>query len=300
MEKMVSETVRKRYAGEIEAATGIRSRALLRAFATVPREQFLGPAPWQLLTAPVVGQTGIQSIEVSDPERLYSNASVVLDPSRSLTNGNPGTLAPWLDALDLAAGDSVFHLGCGTGYYSALISEIVGTAGRVTAVEVDPKLASIALDSLAAYPNVEVIEGDGGTIPPGQRDAILINAGVTHPPAIWLDSLKTGGRLLVPLTVDVGMPNVGKGVVLLVRREELGYAARFLATPVMIFTCTSARDPNAGQLLMKALMSGAMASVRSLRRDTHAPAESCWLHAPDFCLSTSRTDQPHGATTNGN
>ena len=38
MEKMVSEQVRKRYADKIEAATGIRSRALLRALATVPRD----------------------------------------------------------------------------------------------------------------------------------------------------------------------------------------------------------------------------------------------------------------------
>jgi protein-L-isoaspartate(D-aspartate) O-methyltransferase len=130
------------------------------------------------------------------------------------------------------------------------------------------------------------MEGDGGAIPPGQRDAILINAGVTHPPAIWLDSLKPGGRLLVPLTVDVGMPHVGKGVVLIVKRKESGYTARFLAMPVMIYTCTSVRDANAGQLLTKALMRGAMTSVRSLRRDGHAPGEDCWLHAPEFCLST--------------
>ena len=31
-------------------------------------------------------------------------------------------------------------------------------------------------------------EGDGGTIDAGPADAILVNAGATHPPPLWLDS----------------------------------------------------------------------------------------------------------------
>jgi len=53
----------------------------------------------------------------------------------------------------------------------------------VAAVEIDPALASRAKANLARYPNVEVVEGDGGTVDTGVRDAILINAGVTHPSA---------------------------------------------------------------------------------------------------------------------
>jgi len=61
---------------------------------------------------------------------LYQDVAVFLDSSKSLTNGNPSTLAPWLDALDLAEGKSVFHLGCGTGYYTAIIAEVVDHEGR--------------------------------------------------------------------------------------------------------------------------------------------------------------------------
>ena len=204
---------------------------------------------------------------------------------RTLTNGNPGTLAPWIEALDLLEGASVFHVGCGTGYYSAIIAEVVGPKGSVTAVEIDSRLAAMARENLSEYPNVDVREGDGGTLCPGPRDAILVNAGVTHPAAIWLDNLKPGATLLVPLTCEFGLPNVGKGFVLQIKRVSPStYTAHFLPSPVMIYSCTSVREASVMQLLGKALMSGTMTSVQSFRRDPHSPETACWLHTDTFCL----------------
>jgi protein-L-isoaspartate(D-aspartate) O-methyltransferase len=284
----VSEEVRTQYADEIAAISGIRSQALRNAFARVPRQRFLGPAPWRVLSQGTGGPGQIQLSEVSDPRDIYRNVAVMLDESRTLTNGNPGTLAPWIDALGLCEGASVFHVGCGSGYYSAVIAEVVEPKGSVTAVEIDPKLASMARENLSVYSNVDVIEGDGGTLCPGPRDAILVNAGVTHPAAIWLDNLKIGGTLLVPLTFEFGVSNVGKGFVLRIKRERpSAYTARFLPAPVMIYSCTSVRDASAMQLLAKALMTGAMTSVQSLRRDPHAVGPTCWLHTDAFCLSTT-------------
>jgi len=42
--------IRRRYAEDIRALANIRSDALISAFAKVPREHFLGPGPWQILT----------------------------------------------------------------------------------------------------------------------------------------------------------------------------------------------------------------------------------------------------------
>jgi protein-L-isoaspartate(D-aspartate) O-methyltransferase len=283
---MVSSETRKRYADEIRVSTGILSEALVRAFAVVPREEFVGPRPWKVLSKAAPGQLKPQVAEVTEPAELYQDAAIFLDPTKMLTNGNPGTLAPWLDALQLAEGHSVFHLGCGTGYYTAVMAEVVGPSGRVTAVEVERVLAVQARASLARYPQVEVIEGDGGVMETGPRQAILINAGVTHPTEEWLNSLADGGNLVLPMTVEFGMPHIGKGFPLLVTRRGSQYAARFLRGPVVIYSCTSVRDQNVGTGFWQQTMSGTFSSVQSLRRDAHTAETTCWLHCTTFCLST--------------
>jgi len=281
---MVSDDVRRRYAEEISAIVKGCSVPLLKAFANVPREGFLGSGPWRVLSR-ISGKMQPQVTEVMDPAELYHDVAVLLDPARNLTNGNPTTLAPWLDGLNLSPRVSVFHLGCGTGYYTAIMAEMVGPAGRVTAVEVDPILAARARTNLAGYRNVEVVEGDGGSIDVGPRDAILINAGVTHPRDNWLDNLHTGGILVLPLSVEIGTPNVGKGLVLKVAKLQSGYTADFFPAPVMIQSCSGVRDPALAKRLGPRFASGSSGVVKSLRRDAHPPEADCWLHTSAFCLS---------------
>jgi protein-L-isoaspartate(D-aspartate) O-methyltransferase len=282
---MVPTDIRQRYAEEIRANANVTSPALLKAFASVPREEFVVPGPWKVLSRRA-GQMQPQVDEVTDPAELYHDVAIVLDPSRSLTNGNPGTLAPWLEALNLSIGKSVFHLGCGTGYYTAIMAELVGPKGRVTAVEIDPTLAAQARANLSTYSNIEVLHEDGGGVDTGVRDAILINAGVTHPRESWIDNLQSAGTLVLPLTIEVGMPHVGKGMVLCVSRLRSGYMAHFLPIPVMIYSCSSVRDSEFSSLLSQPFMSGTFSSVESLRRDPHSPEPGCWLHGSTFCLST--------------
>jgi len=282
---MVPTDIRQRYAEEIRANANVTTPALLKAFAAVSREEFVGPVPWKVLSR-VPGQMQPQVDEVTDPAELYHDVAIVLDPSCSLTNGNPGTLAPWLEALNLSTGKSVFHLGCGTGYYTAIMAELVGPRGHVTAVEIDPVLAAQARANLSTYSNVEVVHEDGGRVDTGLRDAILINAGVTHPRESWIDNLQSAGNLVLPLTVEFGMPHVGKGMVLHVSRLQSGYAAHFLPVPVMIYSCSSVRNPECSILLRNPFMSGTFSSVKSLRRDPHSSEPDCWLHTSTFCLST--------------
>jgi protein-L-isoaspartate O-methyltransferase len=154
---MVASDIRQRYAEEIRTNTHLTSPDLLKAFAAVPREDFVGSGPWKVLSR-VPGQMQSQVADVTDPAELYRDVAILLDPSRSLTNGNPGTLAPWVDALNLSAGKSVFHLGCATGYYTAIMAEMVGPKGRITAVEIDPALAAQARANLSRYSNVEVVQ----------------------------------------------------------------------------------------------------------------------------------------------
>jgi protein-L-isoaspartate(D-aspartate) O-methyltransferase len=112
-----------------------------------------------------------------------------------------------------------------------------------------------------------------------------INAGATEVQPSWLDQLRNGGRLLVPLTVALPERQLGASHMLLVHRRAAGrYAASFVM-PVWIFHCTGARTDDGNARLRDAFPRG-MDSVQSLRRDPHDPESECWLHAPTFCLSS--------------
>jgi protein-L-isoaspartate(D-aspartate) O-methyltransferase len=92
-------------------------------------------------------------------------------------NGLPSGLARWIDALEVAEGDHVVHAGCATGYYSAIIAHIVGSSGRVVAIEYDPELAARARANLRNFAQVEVVAGDATTFDTSPADAIFVNAG---------------------------------------------------------------------------------------------------------------------------
>jgi protein-L-isoaspartate(D-aspartate) O-methyltransferase len=287
---MTLDDCRRFYAEEIRYAANLSSPALIEAFARVAREKFLGPGPWKIAAADLTGGGAIYvPTEDADPRRVYHNVAIGLDPSRNLNNGQPGSLAHWIDALDLKAGERVFHLGCGVGYFTAILAETVGTNGSVVACEVDEELAARAKENLASYPNVEVRSGDGAAMDPGTCNAILINAGVTHPHRGWLDRLAEGGRMVVPITISIGTTGLGKGVMARIEREGASgskFSARVI-TLVAIYSCASARDPQLEPLLAKGFMSGLLMKMKSVRVDAHESGDTCIAHGDGVCLSGS-------------
>lgn len=281
------EDCRSFYAEEIRYAANLRSPALIEAFERVPRENFLGPGPWQIGGAPdpATGRIDYQTTASADPRHLYHNVTVALDASRNLCNGQPGSLAAWINLLDLQPGNRVFHLGCGVGYFTAIMAEVVGITGRIIASEVDTGLAARAQKNLVGYSNVDVHAADGAAVDLGPCDAIFINAGVTHPHGMWLDRLAEGGRLLLPLTIPMA-PGLGKGMMVKIVRHNGAFAAK-MASFVAIYSCSSVRDAQLEPLLGKAMSTGAMFRIRSLRHDRHDQADNCLLHTQEFCLSSA-------------
>jgi protein-L-isoaspartate(D-aspartate) O-methyltransferase len=137
---MTLDDYRRFYAEEIEQVASLSSPALVDAFARVPREKFLGPPPWQLASAEVRAMAAAGLIQAayrtaSEPRHLYHNVVVVLDRAKDINNGQPSALASWIDALDLKRGDRVYHMGCGVGYYTAIMAEMVGPAGTTPPME---------------------------------------------------------------------------------------------------------------------------------------------------------------------
>jgi protein-L-isoaspartate(D-aspartate) O-methyltransferase len=279
--------VRRYFAEEIRAVCNLRTGALVEALATVPRERFLSPGPWKIRGIDAELGAPPHVTPDDDPRHVYHNVSIVIDLQRQLFNGQPGTLGMWIDVLRLQSGERVLHIGCATGYYTALMAKIVGPSGRITAIEVDPELAARARANLADAGFVDVRAGDAAAELPGSQDAILVNAGVTHPLPVWLDSLSIGGRLILPITFTIeGMPDhIGKGCVFLIVREPDRYTARFVSL-VAIYSCTVARDAALNARLQASMASRSLFMVRRLRRDDHEAGLACWLHGDGVCFST--------------
>jgi protein-L-isoaspartate(D-aspartate) O-methyltransferase len=231
---------RRAFAESLRTSKNLRSDALVRAVATVPREAFLGPGPWFLRS---MEQPAGAWTEDADPRHLIQDASVAVDVARQLYNGTPGGVVQWFDALAIAPGERVLHIGCGTGYYSAVLAELTGPEGAVFAEEIDESLAARARTNLAPWPWVTVRTGGGRRDLPAGLDAIVVHAGAPQIFDEWRDALRDGGRMIVSLTTTFpGMPpTLGKGMTHLVTRRGDELASQPLSI-VMIYNLQPVED----------------------------------------------------------
>lgn len=286
MRRQISLTQARRwFAEELRVTAPIRrNEAVVDAFASVPRERFLGPGPWRLLPFTRIDDPFLTPDD--DPAWLYHDTLVVIDGKRRLNNGQPSLWARLFDQLDLKPGERVLQVGAGTGYYTAILAEMVGAEGRVIAVEHDRDLAERAEDNLSPWPQVEVVNGDGRVHDPGKVDAIVAFAGSTHPASLWLDRLKPGGRLMMPLTGATQW-----GFFLKTTRKGKSFAATSLG-PCGFFPCIGGRDDKAGARLQKAFarLRGQPVPVRALHRGTPPAGKKsdAWYAGPGFWLEASR------------
>lgn len=273
---------RRFFAEEVEAVGHLRTPGLVDALATVPREAFLPVGPWTVVSEGAMGAP--RATPDADPARVYHCLAVAIDAERQIYNGGPVTLGVAIDALAPRPGEHVVHVGCGSGYYTALMAHCVGPRGRVTAIEIDSTLAAAAARNLADWPWVSVVQGDGRGI--GRCDALLVNAGATHPLDEWLDALAPPGRLVLPLTVASpdGSP-MGRGPLVHVAGAGGAWTARLL-TFVAIYSARGLRDEGRAPALRAALARNPVPPLRALRREPHEEAATCWLHAPGACFST--------------
>ena len=262
-----------------------------QAFATVPREPFAGPPPWWIRSTGPYGPprsgNGYARTPDGDPAYLYQDVLVALDPARGINIGEPSLHARCLDAIGIRPGETVLHVGAGSGYYTAILAQLTGPAGRVHAYELDTALAARAAANLAGVPNV-ALHARSGTLPGlPEADAVYVNAGLTGPHPAWTAALRAGGRLLFPLQpAPVQGP---RGGMLLAERparaDATAWPARFVTRAAFIH-CEAPQDEAAGRDLARAFASGGWQEVRSLRLSGE-PDATCWARGDGWWLSTS-------------
>ncbi|MDL2397659.1 protein-L-isoaspartate O-methyltransferase family protein [Rhizobium mayense] len=225
------EEIRAFHAKMMAAASNSPDERLERIFELVPREAFLGPGPWQIK----VNRRYVETPS-ADPSILYQNARIALDRTKGINNGEPFLHAAWIGIAAPKSGDTVVHIGAGTGYYTALLSMLVLPNGHVHAFEIEEDLVSRARANLEPFEGISLVQGDATTEALPNADLIYVNAGVIAPPISWLKALRQGGRIIFPWQA-----NKRAGIAVLITRTETGYAARPLM-PAWFIPCVGASD----------------------------------------------------------
>jgi len=282
------ESFRGSYARLITAIAGLPAESaakMIEAYTAIPRERFIGPAPWKIVTS-----TGYVPVPTDDPAFLHQDFAVALLPDKHINNGQPSLHARCLAALQILAGEKIVHVGAGTGYYSAILANLTGPGGSVIAFELEKPLADKAAANLLDFSNVTVRNCSAAEGPLPECDVVYVNAGATAPLAAWLDALRPGGRLLFPLTASNGY-----GAMLLVKRTvENSFEAKFVCQAAFIH-CSGARDAATEAKLLEAFKAGSITNpqrkgglweVKSLRRETE-PDNTCCFAGNRWWLSTA-------------
>ena len=264
---------RRFFADLVTASVRAHAPAVRDAFLNERRESYLGPGPWEIFAGGAYIRT-----PSDDPAFVYQDVLVRLKGDAN--NGQPTLHAACLAALVLRAGETVVHVGAGTGYYTAILARLVGASGHVHAYEIDGDLAERAQAALSDRPQVSVhpVSAVGRPLP--EANAIYVSAGATVLPDEWLDALRPAGRLVVPLT-----PAAGPGAMLLATRNSPDcFDARFICA-AMFIPCVGGRDDASAARLGESFKRGDAVRVRSLRRGG-APDQSAWYAGDGWRLST--------------
>ncbi len=279
--------LRRVYARQMLAlANASHDKPLENAFAAVPRENFLGEGSWRIMTP----WSPYTLVEERDPALIYQDVVVALDEERGVNNGSPSLHARWMHLIAPRRGERVAHVGAGAGYYSAILAELVGREGHVTAVEFDARRAQSAAVNLSDRSNINVIEGDGRDWPRQPTDVVYVNFATPRPARAWIENLAPGGRLILPLGVPREAPNGGawrglNALALLVTRRSQGFEASALGQVSFVFGEGHASSDEELRNLQCNLQEGGWERIRSLVWKEPVDEAQCWLKGDGWALS---------------
>ncbi len=184
------------------ASKGITNQAVLQAIAKIPRHLFLDSA---------------------FADHAYIDKPFAIGEGQTISQ--PYTVARQTELLEVAPGDKVLEIGTGSGYQTSILLVL---GAKVYSIEYHESLSQKAaqmLDKLGL--KAELFVGDGSTGLPqfAPYDKILVTAGAASTPVEYIDQLKIGGKLVIPVGPESGqkMLRITKKSPTQVVEEEFGY-----------------------------------------------------------------------------
>lgn len=171
---------RKRMVDNQLISRGIKDKAVIDAFLTVPREVF-----------------------VAEEWREFAYKDHPLSIGFQQTISQPYIVALMMSLLDIQETDRVLEIGTGSGYQTALLAEICSEVYTVERIEELLMNAKKILKKLE-YKNIYFKIGDGSqgwqnAIPlVSEFNKIIVSAGSPKVPETLLNQLSIGGKLIIP------------------------------------------------------------------------------------------------------
>ena len=155
---------------------GITDNNVLRAMWNVPRHEF-----------------------ISEALRFQAYDEKALPIGHGQTISHPYTVAKMSELLEVNKGDKILEIGTGSGYQTAVLSEL---NAQVWSVELKKPLTDNAKSILAKLGYTVAIRNGNGNL--GWKSyapfhAIIVTAGAPVLPDELIKQLHTGGKLIIPI-----------------------------------------------------------------------------------------------------
>ncbi|HQQ62057.1 MAG TPA: protein-L-isoaspartate O-methyltransferase [Pseudomonadales bacterium] len=167
----------------MKASQDIGSEAVERAFLSVPREEF------------------VRKISLA-----HSYDHAFLDIGFGVTISGPHIVGRMTSTLDIKYGEKVLEIGTGSGYQSAILSNMTDKVWTIEIIKPLQERTNGIYEDLTRrgyteYGHITRKNADGyyGWEEAGPFDKIIVTCGVDHVPPPLLQQLKVGGIMVIPV-----------------------------------------------------------------------------------------------------
>lgn len=177
---------------------------LINAFSALPRERFVPE-----------NRAGV----------AYIDEDLEIAPGRYLTE--PAVLARMVEAARVTESDTVLDIGCGTGFSTAVLAHLAGTAiGLEPDAELNARASELMIE--LGIDNAVIVGGDPASGHPDQApyDVIVLGGAIDTVPEALLNQLAEGGRLIAVIPNIHVSDRSHAGQATLFLRAEGGIARR--------------------------------------------------------------------------